>query len=248
MRYLYLLVFIGWFLPAYSQKARVAVAANAQFVAEAIKASFEQETGLEIQLIVSSSGKLTTQIQQGAPFDVFLSADTKYPQALYDKGLTVEKPRIYAYGVLVLWTLKNHDISKGLQMLQQASVRKIAVANPKLAPYGEAAVMALRKTGVYSQVENKLVYGESIAGVNQYLLTGAAEAAFTAKSVVMEPSMQNKGKWTEIDQKLYMPIAQGVVLLKSAASRKGAEARQFYEFLFTDKAKHIFKAYGYHLP
>jgi molybdate transport system substrate-binding protein len=226
----------------------VAVAANAQFVAEALKASFEKETNIEAQLIVSSSGKLTTQIQQGAPFDVFLSADMKYPQALYDGKLTEEKPKVYAFGVLVMWSLKDQIIHKGLQTVNETSVKKIAIANPKLAPYGEAAVQALRKTGVYEQAKSKLVYAESIAGVNQYLLTGVVDLAFTAKSVVRESSMQNKGKWVEVDQQVYSPIAQGVVLLKSAANRNQAAARQFYNFLFTPKARNIFQTYGYRLP
>lgn len=248
MRYICLLVFISLFQPGYSQKIRVAVAANAQFVAEALKASFEKETGIDTQLIISSSGKLTTQIQQGAPFDVFLSADMKYPQALYDSGLTEGKPNVYAYGVLVMWSLKDKNLNKGIQTVNEASVKKIAIANPKLAPYGEAAVQALRKNRLYEQAEPKLVYAESIAGVNQYLLTGVADLAFTAKSVVQEPSMQNKGQWIEVDQQTYSPIAQGVVMLKSAATRNQAAARQFYDFLFTTKAKNIFQTYGYRLP
>jgi molybdate transport system substrate-binding protein len=246
IRLLYLFFLSLLFLNAYSQPLRVAVAANAQFVAEALKNSFEKETGLPVELIVSSSGKLTAQIQQGAPFDVFLSADMKYPQALSDKGLTAEKPRIYAYGVVVLWTLKNLDLSQGIQVVQEGVVKKVAIANPRMAPYGEAAIQVLTKFGLYDKIKSKIVYGESIAGVNQYLLSGMAEIAFTAKSVVAEPSMQNKGKWIELDQQLYTPIAQGVVLLKRKTNQH--IAKRFYDFLFTDKATSILKTYGYKLP
>jgi molybdate transport system substrate-binding protein len=248
MKCIGILIFVLLFLPGYSQKIQVAVAANAQFVAEALKESFEKETGVQTQLIVSSSGKLTTQIQQGAPFDVFLSADMKYPQALSDKALTVDKPRIYAYGVVVLWALKDLNLSESLSMLEQADIKKIAIANPRLAPYGEAAIQALVKKGLYDKLKAKIVYGESIAGVNQYLLSGVAEVAFTAKSVVMEPAMKRKGKWIELDQRLYTPIAQGVVLLKNNTNSNQAEAKLFYDFLFTDKAKRIFQTYGYQLP
>jgi molybdate transport system substrate-binding protein len=226
----------------------VAVAANAQFVAQALKISFEKQSGSQIQLIVSSSGKLTAQIQQGAPFDLFLSADTKYPQTLAGKGLSVEKPKIYAYGIIVLWAMKGVESLQDVNIVQQDFVKKIAIANPKLAPYGEAAIQVLRKTGLYDNVQSKLVYGESIAAVNQYLLSGVVDLAFTAKSVVMEPSMRNKGKWIELDHKLYTPIAQSVVLLKNKEGSSRAEAKLFYDFLFSDKAKRIFETYGYQLP
>jgi molybdate transport system substrate-binding protein len=248
MRYIYLFVFFSLSFSTYSQQIRVAVAANAQFVAEALEKSFERQTGIQIQLIVSSSGKLTTQIQQGAPFDVFLSADMKYPKALADKGLTLENPRIYAYGVLVLWTTKDLNLSEWVSIVQQGAVKKIAIANPKMAPYGEATVQVLSKSGIYDKIKSKLVYGESIASVNQYLLSGVAELAFTAKSVLMEPSMQSKGKWIELDAQLYTPIAQGVVLLKRNTNGSRAEAKRFYDFLFTDEAKRIFNTYGYKLP
>jgi molybdate transport system substrate-binding protein len=248
MKYIAALLFVCCFHTGHSQTIRVAVAANAQFVARVLKESFEKETGIHTQLIISSSGKLTTQIQQGAPFDVFLSADMKYPQALSNNGLTLEKPRIYAYGIVVLWSLKDISLTKGILAVEQADVKKIAIANPKLAPYGEAAIQALNKEGIYNKIKAKIVYGESIASVNQYLLSGVADLAFTAKSVVMEPAMQNKGKWLALDQTLYTPISQGVVLLKNHTSQSQAAARCFYDFLFTDTAKNIFQTYGYQLP
>lgn len=228
-----------------AQKLRIAVAANAQFVSRILAQEFKKQTGIEAEHIVSSSGKLTTQIEQGAPFDVFLSADMKYPQELYSKQLTTAKPEIYAYGTLVMWSKKEIDLSKGLFSLNNPSVKKIAIANATLAPYGEAAEQALQRTGLLTKLKTKLVYGESIAQVNQYLLTGVADVAFTAKSVVLDPDQKNKGNWKEVDPKLYKPIAQGVVVLKATTGENLKQANRFYKFLFSAKAKRIFKQYGY---
>ena len=242
--FLALLLIVG-FVTAYAQKLRIAVAANAQFVSNKLADEFKKQTGVDAELIVSSSGKLTTQIEQGAPFDVFLSADMKYPQELTDKGFTLDQPRIYAYGQLVLWVLdKKLKIAKLADLLMPV-YQKIAVANPALAPYGEAAMQALTKLGLADRLRTKIVLGESIAQVNQYLLSGATEAAFTAKSIVLDPAQLKKGKWIAVDEKLYNPIAQGVVILKSANGKNLDDAKKFYTFLFSPKARKILKAYGY---
>jgi molybdate transport system substrate-binding protein len=230
-------------LLAHAQQLRVAVAANAQFVAKALATEFKKETGIDAELIVGASGKFTTQMEQGAPFDVFLSADMKYPQELYSKGLTTSRPKEYAYGKLVFWTLSNVNISKGLPALTQPAFNKVAIANPKLAPYGEAAVQALIKLNLYQKVQPKIVYGESIAQVNQYLLTGVVSAALTAKSVVLDAAQAGKGKWVEVPSNLYQPIAQGAVILRSAAHQQ--QAQKFYTFIFSRRAKQIFENYGY---
>ncbi|MVN92306.1 molybdate ABC transporter substrate-binding protein [Mucilaginibacter aquatilis] len=230
-------------ITTYAQNLRVAVAANAQYVSEALVKEFKKQTGVEVQLIVGASGKFTAQIQEGAPFDVFMSADMVYPQRLYEKKLTVSAPKVYACGTLVLWStkLKQPLISS----LTQQSISKIAVANPKLAPYGTATMQALKQLNLLNALQPKIVYGESIAQVNQYLLTGVADAAFTAKAVVMHGENKNKGSWTDVDSKLYKPIAQGVVILKNADKQNMKYATMFYNFLFGSTAKHIFKAYGY---
>ena len=229
-----------------AQKLRIAVAANAQYVAKVLKKVYEKETGIAIELIVNSSGKLTTQIQQGAPFDVFLSADTKYPQALYKSGLTTGKPKIYAYGTLVLWTTKKLDLNKNLrEVLLNSNINKLAIANPETAPYGTAAIQVLNYYKIYPAVKPKLVYGESISQVSQYVLSGAADIGFSAKSVVMEPALKGKGRWYEIDAMAYTPIAQSAVLLKSKQYQNTKQAQHFYNFLFSSKAKAIFRQYGY---
>ncbi len=228
--------------PKANSPVKVAVAANAQFVMEEIQRAVEQDSGVRLELIVSSSGKLTAQIQNGAPFDVFLSADMQYPEALHKAGFSQSPPQVYAYGSLVIWTLEARTLDKNLQFLSQAAISKIAVANPRLAPYGEAAISALKHYRLYNSVKDKLVFGESIAQVNQYVISGAAPIGFTAKSVVLDPAMQGKGRWIEIDREAYQPIAQGAVLLKNA---KNPSAKKFYDFLFSNPAKAIFRKYGY---
>ncbi|MBS7566226.1 molybdate ABC transporter substrate-binding protein [Mucilaginibacter sp. Bleaf8] len=229
-----------------AQRVFVGVAANAEPVAKKLAKEFKKETGIKAELYVSSSGKLTTQIEQGAPLDIFLSADMKYPQELYAKKLTLNKPRVYANGSLIMWSRKGISVDNGLQSLTAPAVQKIAVANPALAPYGSAAIAAIKKAKLATKLQAKLVYGESISQVNQYLLTGAADVAFTAKSVVLDLDKKNKGDWKEVDPKLYPPIAQGVVMLKAADTNKNkANTQKFYDFLFSRKGKSIFAVYGY---
>jgi molybdate transport system substrate-binding protein len=241
----FLLLLLLTCLPCFqllAQAVKVAVAANAQFVMEALRQAFKAESGTDLEPIVSSSGKLTAQIRNGAPYEVFLSADTKYPDALHKAGLAAEAPKVYAYGSLVLWSGRKRALPPNLQFLTGADIAKIAVANPKLAPYGEAAVQALTYYKLFPQVAPKLVFGESIAQVNQYVLSGAAPVGFTAKSVVLDPAAAGKGAWVEVDRKAYQPIAQSAVLLKSGRS---AGARAFYQFLSGATAKAIFRKYGY---
>jgi len=232
-------------LTCFAQQLHIAVAANAQFVASKLKEAFKKETGINAELTIGSSGKLTAQIQQGAPFNVFLSADMKYPEELYNNGLTTAKPQVYAYGALVLWVVKDIELTSTLSILLSKTVQKIAIANPKLAPYGEAAVQVLTKQNLLSRVQQKLVYGESIAQVNQYLLSGAADVAFTAKSVVLDPAVSNKGKWIEVNPKWYNPIAQGIVIIKQQDARETSAANKFYQFVFSKQGKDILKKYGY---
>ncbi|GAB3011212.1 molybdate ABC transporter substrate-binding protein [Spirosoma pulveris] len=229
-----------------AQSLRVAVAANAQFVMEQLKTTYQKRTGTAIEMIVNSSGKLTTQIQQGAPYDVFLSADMQYPQTLHKSGLTVDTPVIYAYGSLVLWSTGDLPINADLSVLANTAVRHIAIANPETAPYGEAAISYLKFKKLLDKVKPKLVYGESIAQVNQYILSGAAEVGFTAKSVVLDPGLSKKGHWIDLPQTGYAPIAQGVVILKRTSQEKAA--RQFVQFLRSPEARRTLQQFGYRSP
>jgi molybdate transport system substrate-binding protein len=242
------LVFVLVFITSFSvrgQAVRVAIAANTEFVMQAMKRAYEEKGQSKIDLIISSSGKLTAQITHGAPYDIFLSADMKYPEHLYKAGYALHRPDVYAYGRLVLWTLKNIDIDAGFEILKSPEIRTIAVANPATAPYGVAAIQALKEAGVYRAVRDKIVFGESISQVNQYLLSGVADVAFTAKSVVNAPGLTDKGKWTEPADSLYSPIMQGAVILKHASQTNLTAAQAFYRFLSSSEGKAIFQAYGY---
>lgn len=229
------------------QTVRIAVAANAQFAARALKKAFEEKYPARLELIVSSSGKLTAQIEHGAPYDVFLSADMHYAEVLYSRGMARDTPRVYALGGLVIWTLKNIPRESGPGILMQKDVHTIAIANPATAPYGTAALEALKNAGLYDRVKNRIVYGESIAQVNQYLMMGAADVVFTARSVVEDPKLKNKGTWIPVKRSLYKPIVQGAVILKAARGSTLKAATAFYLFLFSEKGRSILKAYGYRL-
>jgi len=228
------------------QKVTVAVAANMQYAIKSLKETFEQQTGISVDVIIGSSGKLTQQIEEGAPFDVFVSADTKYPDELYDKKFAAFAPKIYAEGLLVLWTARSDiNLSSNLQLLGTDQIKKIAIANPKTAPYGVAAEEALRYYKLYDQVQSKLVYGESISQTNQFILTQSADVGFTAKSVVLSDEMKSKGKWVAVDTKAYTPISQAAVLLKNGEENNKEAAEKFFNFLYSRSAKEIYKKFGY---
>jgi molybdate transport system substrate-binding protein len=221
----------------------IAVAANMQFAMEEIAMAFTEETGVPCDLIIGSSGKLTAQIVEGAPFDVLVSADMKYPESLREKGLAESDPAVYAYGSLVLWTLED-SLELSLTALKNEEVRHIALANPKTAPYGVAAEDVLRHYGLYDAVKEKLVFGESIAQTNQFITSGAAEAGFTALSVVLSPQMQGKGRWITPDPAAYQPIAQGMVVVR----REGENTENgmaFRDFVFSVRAREILAKFGY---
>jgi molybdate transport system substrate-binding protein len=238
-----ILFLLLWSTSLQAQSIRVAVAANAQFVMQSLGDAFQKQTGVKVDAIVSSSGKLTTQIQQGAPYDIFLSADMDYPTTLHKGGFTTAAPIVYAYGSLVLWTMSNLPLTADLKILQNSAVRHIAIANPATAPYGEAVVLLLKYKNVFDLVQSRIVYGESISQVNQYVLTGAAEIGITAKSVVLDPSLKQRGHWIDLPPPGYSPIAQGVVILKRTQHPKAAQ--QFIQFLRSATAKRILQQFGY---
>ena len=221
----------------------IATAANMQFAIEPLINTFTEKTGIPCEAIISSSGKLTAQIKEGAPYAIFLSADRKYPETLYDAGLTIAVPKTYAQGQLVLWTtLKN--VIPSIDLLKAKNITHIAVANPKTAPYGRAAMEVLTHYQIQDTIANKLVFGESIAQTNQFIRSQVAAIGFTAKSVVVSPRVTGIGQWVAIDTRLYKPIEQGVVLLKQEAEDM-KKAQQFYDFLFSEEGQTILAANGY---
>ena len=227
-----------------SNTLTIATAANMQFAMKEIVEAFEQETNIKCQVILGSSGKLTAQISAGAPYDLLVSADTTYPMQLYRDGLTLNSPGIYGFGKLVIWTMESSlDLNKPITFLNQAAetTQHLALANPRTAPYGQAAEEVLNNLGNLEKWQSRLVYGESIGQVNQFVSTGAADVGITAKSVVLATG---EGYWVDIPDSLYLPIAQGAVLLKSGTTQ-AENARQFYLFLFTDTVKEILDKFGY---
>lgn len=223
----------------------IAVAANVSYALDELKAEFvKMHPQTKVLVTLGSSGKLTAQIKNGAPYGLFMSADMGYPQALYKDGIATTPPVVYAQGALAYLSAKELDFKMGISLMAHESIEKIAIANPKTAPYGKAALEAMQKGGVYEKVENKFVYAESISQTVAYAVS-AADVGFVAKSSLFSPKMSRfiEGKnWAEVDAKLYTPIEQGVVLLKNGS---GKEYGAFYDFILSAKAKAIFKKYGY---
>ena len=227
-------------------KVSVAVASNMQGVIATLNAAFEEESHVKVETNIESSGKLYAQIIQGAPYDVFVSADMKYPQELYKKGFAPNAPVTYAIGQLVLWTPNTQmKIGADLQVLLSSGIRKIAMGNPISAPYGKAAEEALKYYKLYDKVRPKLVFGESISQTEQFVSVGGADLGFIAKSQLMSEKINSKGNWLEIDSKAYTPIKQGVALLKHCEANNKEASKLYYQFLFSPKARAVFAKYGY---
>lgn len=243
-----LFVFLGFFSSCITEEKdslRIAVASNLQFVIGELVSGFSEKTGIDCEVIVGSSGKLTAQIVEGAPFDLLLSADVKYPNELYDKGLTVDQPKIYAYGNLILWTVRE-GLEPNLDSLVSQRIKHIAVGNPRTAPYGVAAMQVLRKTEIYDSVSDKIVLGESVSQTNQFIISEAADLGFTSKSVVLSSKMMKRGSWIEIEDSLYKPMAQAMVVLKNRAAYK-SKALQFKDFILSAEGKKILHKFGYNV-
>ncbi len=230
----------------FSSVIKVALAANVTYAIDELRQEFNKlHPEIKVLTTISGSGKLTAQIRHGADFDLFMSANMKYPEALYKDGIAKTKPIIYAKGSLILLSPKKRDFSKGIEIITDDSIKKIAVANPRLAPYGKATVEALKSLKLYDRVKDKFIFGESIGQTVIYTLN-AADIGFIAKSTIFSPKLKGfeKGKnWIDIDPKTYNPISQGMVLLKESK-----DAKAFYDFMLSDDAKKILKKYGYILP
>jgi len=228
---------------SFAQNLKVAAAANLQGVMKALQADFTQKTGIGVDPIIGASGNLTTQITNGAPFDVFLSADMDFPQKLYNGGFALKQPVVYASGSLIICSTKNLGFDSWERLLLTPAIKKIAIANPGIAPYGKAAVEALKLKGVFSEIQSKIVQGESISQVNTYITTGSVDVGFTTQSLIKDAAGKTTLYWKVIDPKTYSPILQGMVVLKHAGGNANAE--KFYQYILSANAKRIFKEYGY---
>jgi molybdate transport system substrate-binding protein len=241
-----LAAFLALFInPVLGQNLKVAVAANLQSIIKVLGQDFKQKSGIAIEPIVGSSGNLATQIRNGAPFDLFLSADMTFPQALFKDGFSAQAPAVYAQGSLIICSSQNVGFENWERLLLTDRVKKIAIANPAIAPYGKAAQEALKGKGIWDNVQPKIVTGESISQVNTYITTGVADVGFTTQALVKDPANKTQLYWKVIDPKTYSPIEQGMVLLKRAAGN--ADAEKFYQYILSPAAKAIFEQYGYHV-
>jgi molybdate transport system substrate-binding protein len=234
---------------AAAQEMRVAAAADLQFVFQEVSARFQKETGHEVEFTFGSSGNFFSQIQNGAPFDMFFSADVDYPTKLDAAGL-VEPGTLsqYATGRVALWVRKGSpiDINQGLAILADARVRKISIANPEHAPYGRAAVAALRHEKVYDKVRDRLVLGENISQAAQFVESGNADIGILALSLVLAPPLKSEGMYYEIPTSFYPAIDQAVVILKS--SKQKNIARQFLSFLRRPEIAEFMRDNGLTVP
>lgn len=230
---------------AYAGEVHVAVAANFAIPFAAISKAYTRATGNHVVVSVGSTGKLYAQIRNGAPFQVFLAADTLRPNKLVTEGLAVAgSEHTYAIGRLALWS-PSLDVSHGARVLQMSSIRHIAIANPKTAPYGAAAIQALGRLGLEDAVLPKLVRAENIAQTYQYVASGDAEVGFVAASQLKGPKAPGGSSWM-VPTKLYDPIEQGMCLLNSGAD--DASARALVAFLSSRQARTIITRFGYGAP
>jgi molybdate transport system substrate-binding protein len=249
LRFLVLFSALLAFRVAEAQEIRVAAAADLHFALDELAAQYEKQTGAKIDVSYGSSGNFFAQIQNGAPFDVFLSADIEYPRKLEATGLA-EPGTLYEYAVgrIAIWmpTDAHADLAKlRWKALLDPKVEKIAIANPEHAPYGRAAVAALRKQGIYEQVRAKLVYGENIAQAAQFVASGNAQAGILALSLAISPAMKDGKRW-EIPADMYSPIEQAAVILNSAKNKN--DARAFLSYLRSATGRKILESYGFSLP
>jgi len=234
---------------ARGQAVSVAAAADLKFAMTELATQFEKQSGTKLDVTYGSSGNFLTQIQNGAPFDLFFSADSDYPKKLEAAGLTEPGTlREYAIGRIVIWTPSESGINAakdGWQCLLDARVKKIAIANPEHAPYGRAALAAMNKAGIYEQVNAKLVYGENISQAAEFVQSGNAQLGIVALSLAISPTMKNGNRW-EIPTDSYPPIKQAAVLLK--ASKNKDAAHQFLDFVSGSRGQEILKRFGFTAP
>jgi molybdate transport system substrate-binding protein len=228
----------------------IAAAADLKFALDDLIKEFEGKyPATKVNVTYGSSGNFFAQFQSGAPFDLFFSADIDYPRKLAEKGLGTDNVFLYAIGRIVVWVLKDSPVAVdklGIKSLLEPSVRKIAVANPEHAPYGRAAVAAMKALNVYDQVASRLVCGENIAQTAQFVQSGAADVGILALSLAVAPQMRDAGRFWQVPLDAYPQMEQGGIILKS--SRNLEMARAFRDFILGDHGREVLKHYGFYLP
>lgn len=225
----------------------VAAAADLKFALDEIVATYRKVHPQDrIQVVYGSSGKFHTQIQQGAPYDLYFSADIAYPQALVRDGHALGPVRPYAFGRIVLWSRTRDASRMTLASLADPAIRRIAIANPKHAPYGKRAEEALRAAGLWQQVQPKLVFGENVAQTAQFVQTGNADVGIIALSLALNPVLAREGGHWTIPERLHAPLEQGYVITRRAADNPAA--RQFAAYMASPAARAVMARYGFVLP
>ncbi len=234
---------------AMSQELAIAAASDLQAAFPAMTAQFEKSTGHHVEVTFGSSGNFVAQIQNGAPFDLFFSADIDYAKRLESAGLA-EPGSVYEYaiGKIVLWARKDSgiDVTRGVAVLRDDRVRRIAIANPQHAPYGRAAVAALKHEGLYDAVQAKIVLGENISQTAQFVQSGNADVGIIALSLAMAPKAREMGAYAEIPSGSYPPIAQAAVIVK--ASKHKTLARDFLAFMKRPDTIALMQSFGFVTP
>lgn len=234
-------------ISAHAEKITIAAAADLKFAMDEIVTAFKsQNPGQEVAVTYGSSGQFNTQIQQGAPYDLYFSADINFPHALAKAGLISGEVEPYAIGRIVLWSAILDASKMTLETLKATEITRIAIANPKHAPYGKRAEEALRATNLWDKVEPKLVFGENIAQTAQFVQTGNAQIGIIALSLALNPELASKGKYWLIPDNLHAPLEQGFVITKRAEGNKLAQV--FSDYISSKPARAIMVKYGFALP
>lgn len=241
----------AWFLtiPARADEIAVAAAADLKFAMTDVAAQYEKQTGNKVNVTYGSSGNFFSQLQNGAPFDVFFSADIDYARKLETAGLAEPGTLyLYAIGRITIWTPPDSKVdvaAQGWKALLDERVQRIAIANPEHAPYGRAAVAAMQKAGIYDQVKPKLVYGDNISQAAQFVQSGSAQAGIVALSLAISPAMKDGKRW-DIPEDMHPAIEQAAILMKNAKNK--VAARAFLNFVKTDEARATLAKYGFAFP
>lgn len=243
---IFLLFLLFYSSNLFAENFRIAVASNFYHTLNLIKTEFQKTNPTKIDLIKGSTGKLFAQIQHGAPYDIFLAADTIRPEKLEQSGFAVEKSRFtYAIGQLAFWS-KSKPVNNITTVIKSGNYQKIAIANPKTAPYGKAAVEALKKLKLYTTVKPKLVFGENISQTFQFVHSGSADYGFVALTQIISQAKNQPGEFSIVPANLYSPIEQQLVFLKSSSNK--ALAEKFIQFMKQESTKALIKNQGYTLP
>jgi molybdate transport system substrate-binding protein len=232
---------------AHAEKITVAAAADLKFAMAEIVSSFNKiHRGHEVEVVYGSSGKFFTQLQQGAPYDLYFSADISYPRELVKKGLAASQVTPYAFGRIVLWSSSMDAAKMTLASLTDPKIVKIAIANPKHAPYGKRAEEALKSAKLWDTVQSRLVFGENIAHTAQFVETGNAQVGIIALALALNPTLLKQGGYYLIPDKLHAPLEQGYIITKRAENN--ALAKIFSDYMTSKETRRIMTKFGFVLP